>query len=52
MFEAAVKEIQFYLLELEKSDPWQYAQYHSSTAANTYSAIHWTFFESHPQSLL
>lgn len=42
----AKKEIQFYLIDLEKTDPWEYAKYHCGTLANVYSDIHWSFFES------
>jgi hypothetical protein len=38
------KEIQFYLIDLEKNDPWGYAQYHCETTSNMYSDVHWSFF--------
>jgi hypothetical protein len=38
------REISFYLLELNESDPWAYAQYHCGTASNIYSDVHWSFF--------
>lgn len=41
----ASKEIQFYFLDLEKDDPWGYAQYHSGTCSNWYSSVHWSFFK-------
>ena len=40
----ARREIDFYLVELGKPDPWAYAIYHCGTAANAYSDIHWGFF--------
>lgn len=39
-----LKELNFYLIELGKSHPWEYAIYHCSTAANMYSKIHWSYF--------
>jgi hypothetical protein len=37
------KELDFYLVEKGEEDPWAYAQYHCSTAANMYSDVHWAF---------
>ena len=39
------KEIQFYLIDLKKPDPWGYAKYHCGTESNIYSPVHWSFFE-------
>jgi hypothetical protein len=39
------REISYYLLELNESDPWAYAQYHCGTASNVYSDVHWPFFK-------
>ena len=36
-------EIQFYMFELNNSDPWAYAQYHCGTSSNLYSTVHWSF---------
>ncbi|HNY51673.1 MAG: hypothetical protein BWY69_01592 [Planctomycetes bacterium ADurb.Bin401] len=44
VFQQVKKEIEFYLIEKKEEDPWAYAQYHCGTAANAYSAIHWSFF--------
>jgi hypothetical protein len=40
------KELDFYLAELEKSDPWEYAKYHCTTASNVYGSVHWAYFPS------
>jgi hypothetical protein len=39
------REIQFYLFELGERYPWAYAQYHSGTASNALSTVHWSFFD-------
>lgn len=36
-------ELDYYLVELGEADPWAYAIYHCSTAANLYSPIHWSW---------
>jgi hypothetical protein len=38
---AVERELDFYLVELKKPDPWAYAIYHCGTAANLYSPVHW-----------
>ena len=45
---ALIDELDFYLIELEKPDPWAYAQYHAGTASNAYSSIHWSFLPKRP----
>ncbi len=42
--DCARRELDFYLVELRKPDPWAYAVYHCGTAANAYSDVHWSFF--------
>lgn len=42
--EAAKRELNFYLVDKEEPDPWEYAQYHCGTMADVYSHIHWSFF--------
>ena len=37
------KEINFHLLQLNKADPWKYAQHHCSTASNAFGFIRWSF---------
>lgn len=38
------KELDFYLIELEKEDPWAYAQYHSRATSNIFSNVHWGWY--------
>jgi hypothetical protein len=40
---AVRKELDFYLLDVGRPNPWRYAIYHSGTSSNLYSAIHWVF---------
>ena len=35
------QELDFYLLDVGRPDPWSYANYHCGTAANLYSSVHW-----------
>ena len=42
--ELARKELDFYLVELNEPDPWEYAIYHCGTSANVYSQIHWGYY--------
>jgi hypothetical protein len=37
----AEEELDFYLIELNEPDPWKYAKYHCTTAANLYSRVWW-----------
>ncbi len=46
MIEAAIRELDFYFVELGEKDPWGYARYHCSTGANIYSTIHWSLYRS------
>lgn len=46
MLDAVRKELDFYLVELSgdgRPEPWEYAKYHCTTAANAYSNIHWSY---------
>ena len=49
---AAVKrQLDYYLVELGKCDPWAYAVYHTATMANLYSRVHWIWVtESQPDA--
>jgi hypothetical protein len=39
---SVMKELNYYLIELNEEDPWLYAQYHCTTASNIlYSKVHW-----------
>ena len=44
MLEGVHKELNFYLLGLKEKDPWAYACYHCTTAANLYSDVHWHYY--------
>jgi uracil-DNA glycosylase len=43
--EEIAEEIKFYMLELGEIDPWAYAKYHTTTASNLYSDVHWHYFK-------
>jgi hypothetical protein len=45
--EAVRSSLDYYLIELGKPDPWEYAIYHTKTLANMYSRVHWCWI---PQS--
>lgn len=50
---AVRSELDFYLVWHPKAfvatgHPWSYAVYHCGTAANIYSTVHWSHFESEP----
>jgi hypothetical protein len=43
---SAVKDqLNYYLVELDKCDPWNYLEYHVTTLANLYSDVHWSHAE-------
>lgn len=42
---SVVKELNYYLIELNEENPWAYARYHCTTAANIYSKVHWSYCE-------
>ena len=44
MLDAVRNELNFYFLELKEKDPWAYACYHCTTAANLYSDVHWHYY--------
>ena len=43
IMEQAKRELDFYLVELGKPKPWDYAKYHCTTAANLCADIHWKY---------
>jgi hypothetical protein len=51
MFDAVVKELDFYLVTKREKNPWTYAQYHCTTAANVYSWVHWSFHNRRPEAI-
>jgi len=38
------KELNFYLIELQEPNPWEYAIYHCSTTSNIHSTVHWGYY--------
>jgi hypothetical protein len=40
--EEVVRELDFYLLDAGGPAPWEYAVYHTTTAANAYSRVRWS----------
>jgi hypothetical protein len=42
MAKAVATSLDFYLLEVGGPNPWAYAGYHCTTAANLYDPVHWT----------
>jgi hypothetical protein len=38
---AVGRKLDYYLVELGRPDPWEYAIYHTTTMANLYSRVHW-----------
>ena len=47
-FAAVRGDLDYYLVELGKRDPWRYAVYHTQTAANLYSRVHWAWITPEP----
>jgi len=43
ILQEVVREIDFYLIEKQESDPWGYAKYHCGSTANMYSDCHWLY---------
>ena len=43
-YDAMIKELNFFLVELCKEKPWNYAIYHCGTASNMYSTIRWAYY--------
>ena len=39
-----IVDLDYFLIELGERDPWAYAKYHCSTAANVYSKVHWSYY--------
>jgi len=42
--QAVIRELDFYFIELNKEDPWDYAIYHCWSTSNLYSDVHWDYF--------
>ena len=45
MIDVVRKDLDYYLLDVGGPIPWEYAVYHSMTAANIYSMVHWVHVE-------
>jgi hypothetical protein len=45
MRKAVIRELDYYLIDLQKESPWEYAKYHCTTGANMYSMVHWTYYQ-------
>jgi hypothetical protein len=41
LVEAVSFELDFYLKQVGRPDPWSYARYHCQTASNLYGDVHW-----------
>jgi hypothetical protein len=44
MINLVKRELNFYLVEKEEPDPWEYAKYRCTTASNLYSSVHWSYY--------
>jgi hypothetical protein len=51
MIEAVGHDLDFYLKDVGRPDPWSYAQYHCGTASNLYSRVHWWCVQAQPRTL-
>ena len=40
--DAVTDQLDYYLVDLDKCDPWKYLEYHVTTLANVYSDVHWS----------
>ena len=43
MVEAVRRDLDFYLKDVGRPDPWAYAQYHCGTTSNLYGNVHWVW---------
>jgi len=43
-YDAMIKELNFFLVELREEKPWLYAIRHCGTASNMYSNIRWAYY--------
>jgi len=41
LVEAVTRDLDFYLKDVGRPDPWSYAQHHCETASNLYGDVHW-----------
>jgi hypothetical protein len=45
--EDAEAAFDFYLVEMGEPDTWGYMKYHTTTASNLYSRVHWAYHSKH-----
>jgi hypothetical protein len=41
LVEAVTLDLDFYLKDVGRPDPWSYARYHCQTTSNWYGDVHW-----------
>jgi hypothetical protein len=41
LVEAVTRDLDFYLKDVGRPDPWSYAQYHCEASSNFYGYVHW-----------
>jgi len=41
LVEAVTRDLDFYLKDVGRPDPWSYAQHHCETTSNLYGHVHW-----------
>jgi len=46
-----IEELDYYLINKNEIDPWEYMKYHADNAANAYSSVHWSFIPSKNQDI-
>jgi hypothetical protein len=49
--EAVAQQLDYYLEDVGRPDPWSYAQYHCGTTSNTYGRVHWWYVQPQPPTL-
>jgi hypothetical protein len=50
--EAVGRDLDYYLKDIGRPDPWSYAQYHCGTTSNLYGRVHWWCVQTQPRTLL
>lgn len=49
--QAVAHELDYYLKDVGRPDPWSYAQYHCGSTANMYGHVHWWCVQPQPPTL-
>jgi hypothetical protein len=49
--EAVAHQLDYYLKDVGRPDPWSYAQYHCGTTSNMYGHVHWWCVQPQPPTL-